>query len=125
MLKLFAKLIISALQEGEFLDKLSDLIVDRLKARSGLLTNVKETVLNQVNQRFEGMGMTGVFVKRLLQDQLDELIAVAQEESDGVLTVRDLPRVLDGISDQEIEAAREILTASVRNSINRAMAEKQ
>lgn len=125
MLKLFASLIISALQEGEFLDKLSDLIVDRLKARSGLLTNVKETVLNQVNQRFEGMGMTGVFVKRLLQDQLDELIAVAQEESDGVLTVRDLPRVLDGISDQEIEAAREILTTSVRNSINRAMAEKQ
>ena len=124
MLKLFASLIISALQEGEFLDKLSDLIVDRLKARSGLLTNVKETVLNQVNQRFEGMGMTGVFVKRLLQDQLDELIAVAQEESDGVLTVRDLPRILDGISDQEIEAAREILTASVRNSINRAMAEK-
>ena len=124
MLKLFASLIISALQEGEFLDKLSDLIVDRLKARSGLLTNVKETVLNQVNQRFEGMGMTGVFVKRLLQDQLDELIAVAQEESNGVLTVRDLPRILDGISDQEIEAAREILTASVRNSINRAMAEK-
>ena len=125
MLKLFANLIVSALQEGEFLDKLSDLIVDRLKARSGLLTDVKETVLNQVNQRFEGMGMTGVFVKRLLQDQLDELIAVAQEESDGVLTVRDLPRVLDGISDQEIEAAREILTTSVRNSINRAMAEKQ
>lgn len=124
MWKVIASGILSALQQGEFLDKLADLIIVRLKSRIYQLAEVKQSLADKVDAYFDGSGMAGVFMKRLLRDQIDELIASAKAESDGALTVKDLPRILDGIDEEELAAANEIIKGVIQARIQQIIDEK-
>lgn len=122
MLRSLAVALISALNESEFIDRVADLLLDKLRSKAGVFESARLSVLNRVTQKFEGMGMTGIFLKRMLQDNLDELVAEAERQTNGKLTLKDLPLILDGVSETEITEAQEIVAKAIQRAIDNALA---
>ena len=124
MLRALAKAVLAALEQGGFLEKLADLMADRVKVRLNQFEDLRRNAFTQVDTRFADMGMTGLFMQRMMKEQLGELIQMTEAESDGQLNAQDLIRVLDGIDATELSSARTILINAVQNAVNKAIAEK-
>ena len=124
MLRALAKAVLAALEQGGFLDRIADLMADRVKARLNQFEDLRRNAFTQVDTRFADMGMTGLFMQRMMKEQLGELIQMTEAESDGRLNAQDLIRVLDGIDATELSSARTILINAVQNAVNKAIAEK-
>lgn len=124
MLRALARAVLAALEQGGFLDKIADLMADRVKLRLNQFEDLRRNAFTQVDARFADMGMTGLFMQRMMKEQLGELIQMTEAESNGQLDAQDLIRVLDGIDATELSSARTILINAVQNAINKAIAEK-
>lgn len=124
MLRALAKAVLAALEQGGFLDRIADLMADRVKLRLNQFEDLRRSAFTQVDARFADMGMTGLFMQRMMKEQLGELIQMTEAESNGQLNAQDLIRVLDGIDATELSSARTILINAVQNAVNKAIAEK-
>lgn len=124
MLRALAKAILAALEQGGFLEKIADLMADRVKVRLNQFEDLRRSAFTQVDTRFADMGMTGLFMQRMMKEQLGELIQMTEAESNGQLNAQDLIRVLDGIDATELSSARTILINAIQNAVNKAIAEK-
>ena len=124
MLRALAKAVLAALEQGGFLEKIADLMADRVKVRLNQFEDLRRSAFTQVDTRFADMGMTGLFMQRMMKEQLGELIQMTEAESNGQLNAQDLIRVLDGIDATELSSARTILINAIQNAVNKAIAEK-